>query len=356
MKSWLASVCIILSLAVAYVTSSTKADISGLHVCGNQVCNGQGQRVRLIGVNRSGTEFACVNPGGGIFDGPTTDASIDTIKSWAPNTINIIRVPLNEDCWLGINGVLPAYGGENYIRAIVDWVNRLNNHGIAVILDLHWAAPGTEKATKQLPMPNKDHSVSFWTQVANTFKNNTATLFDIFNEPYPDNNNWNSQTGWTCWRDGGNCNGVAYDSAGMQTLVSAVRATVATNILTLGGLAYSNSLAMWLQYKPTDPTGNTIASWHVYNFNYCKEQGCWNQYALPVLKQVPVLVTEMGENDCQAGFVESLMTWLDHQNSTGYLAWTWNTWDCANGPALITSYSGTATNFGAGFKQYISRL
>jgi len=308
-----------------------------------------------IGVNRSGGEFACVQ-GEGIFDGPTTDESVNTIKSWAPNAINIIRVPLNEDCWLGINGVAPAYAGANYIRAISDWVTRLNSHGIAVLLDLHWAAPGSEKATKQLPMPNKDHSINFWTQVATTFKNNSAVLFDLFNEPYPDNNNWNSVNGWTCWRDGGTCNGVSYDSAGMQSLVSAVRATGATNIVTLGGLGYSNSLAMWLQYKPTDATGNIIASWHVYNFNYCIEQGCWNQYVAPVLKQSPVLVTEMGENDCASGFIDRLMTWLDHQNSTGYLAWTWNTWDCANGPALITSYSGTATNFGAGFKQYISRL
>jgi hypothetical protein len=47
-----------------------------------------------------GAEFACVQ-GWGIFDGPTDNTSIAAIKSW---NINVIRIPLNEDCWLGING------------------------------------------------------------------------------------------------------------------------------------------------------------------------------------------------------------------------------------------------------------
>ena len=33
------------------------------------------------------------------------------MKTWS---INAVRVPLNEDCWLGINGVKPQYGGAAY--------------------------------------------------------------------------------------------------------------------------------------------------------------------------------------------------------------------------------------------------
>jgi hypothetical protein len=36
--------------------------------------------------------------------------------------MNVVRIPLNEDCWLGINGVNPAYGGYNYQKAIGDFV------------------------------------------------------------------------------------------------------------------------------------------------------------------------------------------------------------------------------------------
>src|SRR5690348_2548140 len=42
----------------------------GLHVAGNRILNSSGQPVRLLGVNRSGAEYACVE-GWGFFDGPT---------------------------------------------------------------------------------------------------------------------------------------------------------------------------------------------------------------------------------------------------------------------------------------------
>ena len=130
--------------------------VTGLHVQGNQLLNGNGQTVRLLGVNHSGSEFACVQ-GNGVFDGQTDDNAIAAMAAWH---INVVRVPLNEDCWLDINGASPAGGA--YQQAIADYVNRLNSHGLAVILDLHWSAPGGQKATGQQPMPDEDHSPDFW--------------------------------------------------------------------------------------------------------------------------------------------------------------------------------------------------
>src|SRR6188472_1072394 len=98
----------------------------------------RGEEVRLLGVNRSGTQYACVE-GWGIFDGPTDDAALSRIAAWGANAV---RVPLNESCWLGINGVDPAYSGETYRTAIHEYVDRLNAAGLRVILDLHWTAPG----------------------------------------------------------------------------------------------------------------------------------------------------------------------------------------------------------------------
>jgi len=84
-------------------------------------------------VNRSGTEYACAQ-GWGFFDGPSDSASIAAIAAWKANAV---RVPLNETCWLAINGVKPAYAGANYARAIGDFVDRLNRAGLVVILELH---------------------------------------------------------------------------------------------------------------------------------------------------------------------------------------------------------------------------
>src|SRR2546425_9545414 len=43
------------------------------------------------------------------------------------------------------------------------------------------------KALSQAPMPNRDHSPEFWRQVAAAYKGNTSVIFDLFNEPFPDN-------------------------------------------------------------------------------------------------------------------------------------------------------------------------
>jgi len=85
----------------------------GIRVLGNRLVDGNGAPIQLRGVNRSGTEYACVQ-GLGIFDGPSNAASVKAIASWR---VNIVRVPLNEDCWLGINGVDPQYGGAAYRKA-----------------------------------------------------------------------------------------------------------------------------------------------------------------------------------------------------------------------------------------------
>jgi hypothetical protein len=89
-----------------------------VRVSGNELVDGSGCPLRLVGVNRSGSEYSCVQ-GRGIFDGPTDAASIEAMRSW---DINVVRVPLNEDCWLGINGVQPAYSGAAYRQAIKGFV------------------------------------------------------------------------------------------------------------------------------------------------------------------------------------------------------------------------------------------
>lgn len=65
---------------------------------------GRGHAVRLLGMNRSGPEYAC-QQGWGLFDGPMGSASIAVMKSWQ---INSVRVALNETCWLGSTASIPS--------------------------------------------------------------------------------------------------------------------------------------------------------------------------------------------------------------------------------------------------------
>ena len=132
---------------------------------------------------------------------------VQSFRAWRANAV---RVPLNEDCWLGINGVKVQYSGQNYINNITSYVNMFTSEGIIAILELHWTAPGSQRATGQQPMPDRDHSIDFWKSVAQQFSGKDKIIFELFNEHYPDNNQWNSDEGWKCWRDGGSCSGVKY--------------------------------------------------------------------------------------------------------------------------------------------------
>jgi endoglucanase len=335
-----------------------------LHVSGNQLVDQNGSRVVLHGMDRSGTEYACVQ-GNGIFDGPNDQASINAIKSWGA-AVNAVRVPLNEACWNGESYVNAAYAGANYINAVKAYVSLLNSNGLVAIVELHWtdgvytgnsAGCSAAHATCQKPMPDAAQAIPFWTSVANTFKGNNAVVFDLFNEPYASRATGNTTTGWQCWRSGGTCNGIGYQVVGMQGMVNAVRSTGASNVLMLGGEEYSNDLTQWLAYEPTDPDHNLVASWHSYNFNACSSQSCWNSQLAPVIAKVPVVAGEIGENDCAGGYINPLMSWLDSQH-TSYLAWTWNNWSggCSSGPTLITDYNGTPTNYGAAYKAHLASL
>jgi hypothetical protein len=300
-------------------------------VSGNHLVNGAGKTVRLLGVDRSGLEYACVQ-GWGFSDGPVDAASIAAMKTWG---IDAVRVPLNESCWLGINGVKPQYGGAPYRRYVESFVSRLNAAGLTAILDLHWNDKVQEK------MADTAHSPAFWASVARAFVHDRDVIFDLYNEPH--------DVSWKCWRDG--CG----RWAGMQQLVNAVRNAGGRQPLMLGGLAWSNDLSGWLRWRPRDPLHRLIASFHLYNFNTCDTAACWNATVKPVAAVVPVVTGELGEDDCAHGFIDTYMPWADAVGIS-YLGWTWDTWNCNSGPALISDYGGTPTPFGAGFRDHLISL
>ncbi len=286
-----------------------------VHVQANQIVDASGHTLRLLGVNRSGTEYMC-SIGKDIFDGPSDATSVQAIAAWHTNAV---RVPLNEDCWLGINGVNPAYAGVTYQQAIANYVSLLNQNGLVAILDLASSAPGTTLATdQQQPMPDQDHSVAFWSQVATIYKSNGAVIFDLFNEAFPDSNQ-DTTAAWVCLRDGSPCPGVSYVAAGMQTLVNTVRGVGASNVLLVGGVTFSGHLSQWLQYKPVDPLNNIAASWHSYNFSQCRDQTCWDNEVAPLARQVPIIVGELGEDDCASVYTDRLIAWMD-AHALSYLA------------------------------------
>jgi endoglucanase len=346
-------------------------------VDGSHLVNGAGKTIHLLGVNVPGTEYAC-EEGWGYSSVPISAASADAIAGWDADAV---RVPLNEDCWLGINGqpaYTPAAGAAGYQAAVKAWVAYLNAAGLDVILDLHWSAPGTYVADGQRPMPDT-HSVAFWSSVASTFRTDHAVVFDAFNEPYSPKTDGVSTlpVTWTCWehggctvpvtKDGTTAHGAAtYTAVGMQTLVNAIRSTGASQPIMLGGLDYANDLTGWLAHEPTDPDHAVVASFHNYDQGaspgVCDTVACWNSDVAPVADNVPVVTGELDDGyDCvdppstttgPTSFDDTYLRWAD-EHGVSYVAWGWYvlpsaTTRCGTLPtggagaySLVTSTAGT---------------
>jgi hypothetical protein len=324
--------------------STGAGSLPWIGVRGNQLVDRAGNPVRLLGVNRPGTEYQCVE-GDEFFDGPTDDASIQAIKRWR---VNAVRVPLNESCWLGINGVDPSLSGEAYQNAIHEFVDRLERAGLYVILDLHWAAPGKHRATGLIPMPDADHAADFWRSLATSFRDDRAVLFDLYNEPH--------DISWECWRFGCDAEDAWfgwYRAAGMQELVDAVRSTGARQPIMLGGLNWAQDLSGWLTQLPLDPAKALVASNHTYEtLTPC--YGSCRATLSRVAKRFPVVTGEIGEDDCNHDYIDDYMRWAD-RHGISYLGWAWylNS-DCK--PSLIENFSGKPTPFGIGLREHLRML
>ena len=344
----------------ARAATTTGLHVTGLSVRGNQIVDQDGAPVRMLGFNNSGSEYACIE-GWGIFDGPDsvrlrmTSEVVERMAGW--KGANTIRIPLNEQCWLGL-GVEPAYGGVSYQNAIRDYVRLLRDHGFIVVLDLHRSAPGQALSLEQEQMPDRDHSLTFWREVAGAYRDDTGVVFDAFNEPFPYAEP-DTERAWQCWRDGG-CQlasrngGQTYTAAGMAELVDTIRSTGARNVIAVGGIHWAERLDRWLEFQPRDPLGNLIASFHNYAYNpFCIDERCYDTVLAEVVAAVPLYAGEVGPDttgamdaECTSesvqhtGFSERILDWLDDHGAS-YTPWSWNAWDDCY--SLISSYQGTPT-------------
>jgi hypothetical protein len=318
----------------------------------------------LHGINRGDAAYSCIN-GSRIFAGPVDQASVNELKAW---NINAVRLPLNEDCWLAINGVSSSYSGANYINAIVNYVNLLESNNIYVMPDLHWNAPGTYLANSQEPMADSDHAVAFWSSVAHTFASNRGVLLDLYNEPYP-----SSYMSWSCWANGGcnvtcshgACTGVSFAVAGMSQMLTAVRNAEGSgwhHPVLMGGLGSASDLTGWLANHPTDPAGQLVANAHAYNDGQsCQDPspgGCLDTTWKPIIQAgYPLTLNEFGQTGCVwNSWLNSMMTWMQANGSSGYLPWGWDGGAACSDPGLITSWAGSANAYGQGDQSHILGL
>jgi hypothetical protein len=368
-------------------------------VCGNKFVNQAGQVVVLRGVNTEGTQYDCANAGDGFFDdttivGTNFSTEIANLKAWG---INVVRVNLNEECWLGINGVpsttsaLGSNGYNAYANAMGTYVSTLNAAGIYAEIDLHLNAPGSELIADagnddfQNPLPESNSDL-FWKSVGTYFANNHAVIFGVFNEPFPPNAAVNEDTasGWSCdlsgctvpdYSDTSDYSQIpssTYAGEGMAQMISDIRSVNTSAPLLVGGPDFAGDLDDWLAtFYPggvsIDPDHKLAASVHIYypaNNSPCSlttsvATGCpgtntgalSNNGLLQVAAVTPVEIDELGDFGCSGSSLAPFLASVDAANDTGgvdigYVGWAWTTSSCD--PNLITSFTtGAPSAMGA---------
>ncbi len=340
-------------------------------VTGNHLSSG-GSTLRLLGVDASGTEDACTSSIN-VSWVPLTATEASAIAAWHVNTV---RVPLNEDCWLGINGLPRDFSPGVYRRAVVQWVDAINDAGMVAVLDLHWSAPASIVANREWPMADANHSLDFWHQVARTFADDPSVMFDLFNEPSLGSKHPTSRD-WACLLDGcmASFDGTSYRVAGMQQLLDVVRSAGAVQPAIVAGLNWSGdpcgiydsptaaATCQSIVYKPNDPEGQIVISFHTYNWTLCNNQSCWDKSVLKAARTVPVVTTELGEEDCSATYIDDYMSWAD-SHRLSYLAWSWSPpvsgETCAQANMSLISGQGgdpnTVAPAGAAFAAHLAYL
>ena len=329
-------------------TVTTTGAASPLKVSGTKLVDATGKTVVLHGVAKMGTEYMC--EGGGVFDNsgwgsddnsPPGTNFMQALASWK---VNVVRIPLAEDCWLNTNGV--ATGGTAYQTPIIAFVKQLNTAGIYVILDLHVVEYNASQGPQRYDMADTDHSLAFWTSVANTFKGDNAVIFDLYNEP--------QNIDAACWLNGGCTTSQGYQAAGMQQMLNNVRATGASNVVMIGGLDDAGEASAWVSNPPKDTLNPSqlAVSWHAYDVGFTWNCGSFDASCLDpdfasdlagTPSTYPVITGEFGEIDTCASedsFVNAIMTYLDGLGES-YVAWTFNINSSCPGPYLISDSSGT---------------
>ena len=309
----------------------------------------------LKGVDLDGLEFSYTDTNGS-WPGTLLSVAQEAVTAWDSN---ILRVPMNQDYWFGCGD--GDTNGTNYrsiVNGIVTWCASNNCY---VLLDLHWSgesstasAPcgagwGSAATTKQQPMADAN-AVTFWSSVAGTYANNSAVLFDLYNEPYDLGNDNITPTvtadaaGYSTWLNGGTLGGASFSTPGMQALLNAVRTNgKADNVCLMGGLHWCANLVD-LPASSVTNLGNGVAyAAHLYGNNDGTSSTSWNaEIPSALLSSYPVFVGEYGPstscNTDNTTFDTNIFPWITGTAGiAGGTAWSMTNSSCPN------LYTGTYT-------------
>ncbi|OWK41850.1 glycoside hydrolase family 5 protein [Fimbriiglobus ruber] len=256
-----------------------------LKVDKTHVVNSRGERVRLRGVNAPDLAWSSDGEGHRVIK-----AMEVALNDWHAN---IIRLPLSLDRWFG-KAPHQKDGGKSYRVVVHQAVELCASHRSYIILDLHETHVGEwGKNLGYHCMPDRT-SLDFWKEVAETYKNHPAVIFDLFNEP--------NHVSWEVWQHGGKVNETLkdkseheYETAGMQAMLDTVRATGAKNVVIVGGLNFASDLSWFKKGNRLDDRGGNGMLYAFHWYGVKGESMAQRVVGIEkVVKSLPVIVSEFG--------------------------------------------------------------
>jgi endoglucanase len=348
-------IVVVLVLGAATLATAKESSMPlPLKVVATRILNSKGEPVILRGVNCASLEWTSDGQGHIVQSVKTA------IDDWH---VNHIRLPLSQDRWFG-KAPEQKDEGKAYRSLVKEVVDLCASRGVYVILDLHWSDVGEWGANiGQHSMPD-ENSLAFWKDLAPVYANHAAVLYDLYNEPH--------DVSWDVWLNGGTITdkpnsrrataAKTFKAVGMQTLLDAIRATGARNVVVAGGLNWAYDFDGILDGRQLkDPNGNgVIYADHAYN-NKGHGVDVWIARMEQATAKFPVIVSEFGGSGGPHRRVRRFgPTPPPDPNGDDWLLdhhWSWTAWDFhpSAGPTLVSDWNYTPTaDFGVFVQQMLA--
>ncbi len=301
---------------------------NGVRLAGRQLVDGSGKVIRLIGVNESHLEYFC-----------TADhmqpADFQAMRSWGFDTV---RFTLSSEYWNHCAGY------QNTVKTVVA---NAESVGLYVILVLQWNAPfntpydQTHGGT-QYPMPDSGQDVTFWRDLATTYRGDNRVLFDLLGEPH--------DISWSTWLNGGPVTvsttspfpiypvSGTYQTPGMRALAQMIRG-IGNNVIIISGNEYGYDLS---GVAAGDVVNVSNVMYGTHPFDWPGKQAAEWDYNFGILStRLPVIITEFGGYNCQTTYASQLITYANQHNMS-WLAWNWGVGVCTE-PNILATWGGEPT-------------
>ncbi|SEW43957.1 Por secretion system C-terminal sorting domain-containing protein [Chitinophaga sp. YR573] len=275
----------------AYAYAQTPVSVNGqLKVVGTKIYNQNGYPIQLRGMSTHGIQW---------YAGCLTDASLDTLThDWGADILRL-SMYVQE----GGYETNPSY----YTSLVKQFVDKATARGLYALIDFHILTPGD-------PNYNTSRAITFFTDIANTYKNNNNVLYEICNEP----------------------NGVSWASikSYADQVIPVIRAIDNDAIICVGTKGWS-SLGLSEGSSAQDIIDNPLNYPNImYSFHfYAKShQDYYLNHLDWASDRLPIFVTEFGTQEASGDGANDLVMGQRYMDLLRAKKISWTNWNYSDNP------------------------